>query len=408
MRHDALSHRPIALPQFPQGASTRWVRFIFDRYLLLPFGAAIALIWANADPERYFTFAHRLAFPVNEIGMAIFLGFITQEIVEAVIPKGALYGWRHWTVPLVGAAGALAGAYLAFLAFVYWKHEAVLLQGWPVAGAIDLAAGYYVLKTIFRGRNGVTFFLLLGVASNVVSVIVLAVWHALTLDHILAAAILVAAVGCAAMLRRARVRAFWPYLLGCGTVSWFAFYWAGVHPALALVPIVPFLPHEPRRHQVFAAPADDGPVHHAEHQWNIAVQIALFLFGLVNAGVILRGYDTGTWAVLIAALVGRPLGVMAAVAIAVAAGLHLPRGTGWRELAVIALATSSGFTFSLFVATSLIPVGAVLTQLKLGALSTVAGAALAYGAARALGVGAFARQGVRQGLVSSKSFSVRS
>jgi Na+/H+ antiporter NhaA len=93
--------------------------------------------------------------------------------------------------------------------------------------------------------------------------------------------------------------------------------------------------------------------------------------------------------VLIAALVGRPLGVVAAVAIGVVAGLHLPRGTGWRELAVVALATSSGFTFSLLVATSLIPVGAVLAQLKLGALSTVAGAGLAYLTARVLRVGRF-------------------
>ena len=39
----------------------------------------------------------------------------------------------------------------------------------------------------------------------------------------------------------------------------------------------------------------------------------LFLFGLVNAGVILRGVDTGSWAVLMAALIGRPIGVLAAV-----------------------------------------------------------------------------------------------
>jgi NhaA family Na+:H+ antiporter len=159
---------------------------------------------------------------------------------------------------------------------------------------------------------------------------------------------------------------------------------------------VPFLPHEPRPLDLFAERRDDGPVHHAEHQWNVAVQIVLFLFGLVNAGVILRGYDTGTWAVLLAALVGRPIGVIAAIGLAVVAGLHLPRRTGWREIAVVALATSSGFTFSLFVAISLIPVGAVLTQLKLGALATVAGAVLAYGVARMLAVGRFERQPARR------------
>ncbi len=76
----------------------------------------------------------------------------------------------------------------------------------------------------------------------------------------------------------------------------------GLHPALALVPIVPFLPHEPRRRDLVRRPPDDDAVHHAEHEWNGVVQVVLFLFGLVNAGVILRGYDTGTWAVLTAAL----------------------------------------------------------------------------------------------------------
>ena len=57
---------------------------------------------------------------------------------------------------------------------------------------------------------------------------------------------------------------------------------------------------------------------------------------------------------------------------------------------MIALATSSGFTFALFAATSLLPPGAVLTQIKLGALSTVAGALMAYAAAWRLHVGRFA------------------
>jgi NhaA family Na+:H+ antiporter len=395
MKQHVLSHQPVAAPSLPRVVSTRSVRFVFDRYLLLPLGAAIALVWANTDPERYFTFAHWLAFPVNEIGMALFVGLVAQEVVEAVMPGGALHTWRRWTVPLIAGAGGLMGASFAFFAYVYWRQEAVLLQGWPVAGAIDLAAGYYVLKTIFRGPGALTFFLLLGIATNAVGVVVLAVWPALTPNHIFGAVLLIAAVVVAAMLRHARIRAFWPYLIVCGTASWWAFYWAGVHPALALVPIVPFLPHEPRRLEMFAEASDDDAVHHAEHEWNVTVQVVLFLFGLVNAGVILRGSDTGTWAVLVAALVGRPVGVVAAVAVAVAVGLHLPRRIGWRELAVIALATSSGFTFSLFVATSLIPVGAVLTQLKLGALATVAGAALAYGTARVAGVGRFVRHPVR-------------
>jgi NhaA family Na+:H+ antiporter len=120
-------------------------------------------------------------------------------------------------------------------------------------------------------------------------------------------------------------------------------------------------------------------------------QAVLFFFGVVNAGVILRGVDTGTWAILAAALLGRPLGILGGAAIGLALGLRLPMSLRWRELVVIALATSSGFTFALFAATTLLPPGAVLTQVKLGALGTVTGAAAAFVAARLLGVGRFAR-----------------
>jgi len=111
--------------------------------------------------------------------------------------------------------------------------------------------------------------------------------------------------------------------------------------------------------------------------------------------VILRGYGTGTWAILTAALVGRPLGILAGVGLALALGFHLPRRIGWRELLVIALATSSGFTFALFMATGLIATGPLLAELKLGALSTVVAALIAIGAARLLRVGRFARTGAQ-------------
>ena len=292
---------------------------------------------------------------------------------------------------IVAAAGGLAGAAVVFLAYVYLQHEEVLAQAWPIACAIDIAAGYYVLKLIFRRSSALSFLLLVAIITNGVGLIVLAAGTPFTAQHLSGIGLLLGAVALAAFMRRRRVRQFWPYLAGCGTISWIGFAVADVHPALALVPIVPFLPHEPRRLDLFADPRDDDAVHHAEHEWNEVVQGIVFLFGVVNAGVVLGGHDTGTWAVLVAALVGRPVGIVAAVGLALAAGLRLPRRFGWRELIVVALATSSGFTLSLFLASGLLPVGAVLQQIKLGALSTAAGALLALAVARMLRVGRFAR-----------------
>ena len=60
---------------------------------------------------------------------------------------------------------------------------------------------------------------------------------------------------------------------------------------------------------------------------------------------------------------------------------------GWREIVVVALATTSGFTFALFFAAGLLPAGALLMQIKMGTLLTVAGALATLAVARILRVG---------------------
>jgi Na+/H+ antiporter NhaA len=70
--------------------------------------------------------------------------------------------------------------------------------------------------------------------------------------------------------------------------------------------------------------------------------------------------------------------------------LHLPRRVGWREIVVIALASSTGFTIALFFATGILSNGPVRSQLTTGALATAGGALIAFGAGRLLRVGRFA------------------
>src|SRR5258705_271985 len=354
MRNHAAAAHPVQLQRHHRHHATHAVHHRVNRFLGLPLGVIIALAWANTVPEPYFRLAQSLAFPVNEIGMALFVGLIMQEIVEAAMPGGALHSWRRWTLPLIAAAGGIVGSPGVYLVYVHGRYESVLAGGWPVACAIDIAAAYYVLKTIMPRSGAVPFVLLLAIGSDLFGMVVVApLYPSLNMGGG-GAALMLVALGLAGAMRKMKVRAFWPYLTICGALSWIAFYREGLHPAFALVPIVPFLPHEPRRLDLLADPPDDDAVHHFEHEWNALVQGVLVLFGLVNGGVLLRGYDTGTWALLLAALVGRPLGILTAVSAAVAAGWHLPRGLGWRQLLVAALASSSGFTFALFFATGIL------------------------------------------------------
>lgn len=171
------------------------------------------------------------------------------------------------------------------------------------------------------------------------------------------------------------------------------------------MPIVPFLPHQPRSVEGFEDTSDGPPSssRHFEHQWNYAVQAVLFLFGLVNAGVLLHRYGTGTWALLGAALAGRPIGILAAAGVAVWLGMRLPRRLHWRDLVVVALAASSGFTFALFAAVALYPVGPILAELTLGAVPSCVGVIAAFAAARFLKVGRFANSAATRRLVGPAS-----
>ena len=360
------------------------------RVLLLPVGVSAGLLWANTAPASYFTTVHSLSFAVNQIGMALFFGLVAQEIVEATMRGGALHTWRRWSLPLAGAMGGVVVSALAFLAYVSGRHELMLVQGWPAATAVDVAFAYLVVHAIFGRHAAVPFVLILAMASNVPALLVAAIEGNLMQARPGGTALVALAIGSAWLLRQQHVRSVWPYVLGCGTVSWYGFYLHGAHPALALVPIVPFMVHTPRGVDLFE---DHGPHrshHHFEHVFEYPVYAVLFLFALVNAGGVISGYGTGTWGTLIAALGGRTAGVLAGVALAVAAGLHLPPRVHWRELLVIVLAATPGFAFALFFAVVSYAPGPLLTEIKLGALLTAGGALLAWAAARMLHVGRFA------------------
>jgi NhaA family Na+:H+ antiporter len=127
-----------------------------------------------------------------------------------------------------------------------------------------------------------------------------------------------------------------------------------------------------------------------ERWWQLPVEGVLFLFGLVNAGVPLHGLEEGMWAIPLAAL-GRPIGIVVAGGVAIAAGLHLPLRVGWRELLVVGCTATIGLVFALFFATAVMPLGVLLLEMKMGALVTIAGGGLAFVVARLLRVGRFAR-----------------
>ena len=64
-------------------------------------------------------------------------------------------------------------------------------------------------------------------------------------------------------------------------------------------------------------------------------------------------------------LLGKPLGLAVGVGLARGIGLHLPKGVGWREVVVVGLIASVGFTVALFFATAMVGPGPTLSELKM-------------------------------------------
>jgi NhaA family Na+:H+ antiporter len=367
--------------------------FVLEYLLALPVGCAAALAWANTGPESYYRFAHATAFIVNDIGMVFFFALITKEVAEATLPGGALHPWRRAALPVVAAIGSVLVSIAIYLAVNHYFGEHMLEDGWVVACAIDIPGTYVVARLIFGRHPAVPFLLLLAIAADGIGLAAVAVLHPVGDAHpVIGLFLMVAALSGAAVLRHRRVKSFWLYLLGPGVVSWTALFVGGVHPALALVPIVPFFPHGRRDRGLMVEPLPQAhdTLTMFERWWQLPVEGVMLLFGLINAGVPLHGLEEGMWAIPIAAL-GRPFGIAAAVGIAIAAGLHLPLRVGWREVLVVGCTATIGLVFALFFAVAVMPLGALLLEMKMGALITIAGGGLAFAVARVLTVGRFAR-----------------
>ena len=378
-----------------RGTVPRLSKFAFEHLLLLPIGAGIAMIWANVRPESYFQFSYAAAFAVNDIALAFFFALMMKEVVEATAPGGVLHTWRRALLPVLVAIGVGAVTALLHIQAAEWFDEPMLATGWPVTFAIDLAFSYFIARLIFRPHHpAIPFLILLGIASDTFGFIAVALFNPSRDLHLGVGAILVlVAMTIASGLRRAKVRSFWPYLLSAGSLSWFALYWSGLHPALALVPVMPFLPHAARDPGFFvdARPGDKDTLSRFEVFWRYPGQVALFFFGLVNAGVPFGALEEGTWALPVAVLAGKPIGLLLAAGLAVLAGLHLPRQLGWKDLIVIGFVAAMGFSVGLFFSASLFPPGQLRSEMSMGSLLTLTGGLFALVACRVFRVGRFAR-----------------
>ncbi|QBF30969.1 Na+/H+ antiporter NhaA [Thalassococcus sp. S3] len=400
--------------------------FLTNYSLLLIIGAVIALVWANIDAEGYHHFVefviwdhapighyhhgHRtltLHYLVNDVLMALFFAIAAKEVWEAVILKNGSLRGKKAATPLFATAGGMFGpiaVYLGLAALLGSDTYNAVANGWAIPTATDIAFSYLVGRLVFgAGHPAVRFLLLLAIADDAVGLIILAVFYP---SGELAPVWLLFSFGAALLVyvlfnwlprtldrgNQARPNSTWvrkklhflPYLVG-GCASWYGFMMSGLHPALGLLPIVPTIPHADRAFGIFSGAEAylTDLLNQIEHALKHPVEVILFFFGLLNAGVEFSSIGDATWLVLAGLLVGKPVGILIfGWVAAVPLRLGIPQGMRIVDLVVIGCVAAIGFTVSLFVASVAFDAGPVQDAAKMGALFSFAAALVSFAAGK--------------------------
>lgn len=417
--------------------------FITNYSLLLIIGALIALVWANTDPHGYHHFVETplwfndligldysywtkvygegyekyeigdvtrvltMHYLVNDILMAFFFAIAAKEVWEAIILKNGSLRGKKAATPLFATAGGMFGPIAIYLGLAAWlgsdTYNAVA-NGWAIPTATDIAFSYLVGRLVFgAGHPAVRFLLLLAIADDAAGLIILAVFYPSgELAPVWLLLSLAAALGVFFLFNwlprkldrgnqtrpystfvRKRLH-FFPYLIA-GILSWYGFAQAGLHPALGLLPIVPTIPHADRAFGIFSEAEQylTDLLNRIEHALKHPVEIVLFFFGLLNAGVEFSSIGDATWLVLAGLIIGKPVGILLFGWIAARPmALGLPQGMRIVDLAVIGCVAAIGFTVSLFVASVAFDPGPVQDAAKMGALFSFVAALISIAAGK--------------------------
>lgn len=378
-------------------------------------GVVFAVIWANLDAHGYHHAVHwspfasgdahghghsagflghlNLHFLMNDLFMAMFFGLAAKEITEACLPGGALNPPRKAINPLLGTLGGVLGPIGAYFVFVAVFQKPEIANGWGIPTATDIALAWLVARIVFGASHpAVSFLLLLAVADDGLGLGIIAIFYPDPSNPVQPIFLLLVVVAMAASyaLRASGTKSFWPYLLFGGVPSWLGLFLAHLHPALALVAVVPFMPTADHDEGLYAEESSDhhhdDTLNNFEHFFKLPVDIGLFGFGLANAGVAFSSVGPATWAVLGGLIIGKTVGIFGFSAVGHAMGFKLPEGMDFRSLLVAGVTASLGLTVALFVAGVAFTEPTLQGSAKMGALFSAFAAPLAIFLGRALGV----------------------
>jgi NhaA family Na+:H+ antiporter len=369
-----------------------------------------------------FSFRMSLLHWINDGLLTIFFLVVGLEI-KREFTVGHLAGLRSAALPIAAAVGGMVVPALLYALLIPsgpWAH------GWGVPMATDTA--FAVALIVMMGSRVPIelriFLTAAAIVDDIGAIAVVAVFYsgALHFGYLAGAAAVIVGL---ALLNRSRVYSVTPYIL-LGIALWACVHAGGLHATLAGVILALFIPTRPppnlraltiQASTIMAAEARhkdevlrhgpsvpalraldaihdrlESPADRLLRQAGArSSYVVLPLFAFANAGVamsmqVLHGHETLVLAIIAGLVIGKPLGLVAASAVAVWLRLAVkPDEYSWRQLIGAGALAGIGFTMSLFIAGQAFPTESDFAAAKIAVfaasvLSAIIGVAVLWSA----------------------------
>lgn len=287
---------------------------------------------------------------INDGLMAVFFLMVGLELKREFL-DGELSDRKRASLPVIAAAGGVLVPSLIYAGLN--AGDPVAINGWAIPAATDIAFAMGILAMLgSRVPTALKVFLLaVAIIDDLAAIVIIALFYT---DNLSVASLATSVVGVAALavLNRSRITRLTPYIL-VGAVVWTFLLKSGVHATLAGVVTALFIPHVRRRGR------SETVLESTEHDLKPWVMFGIMpVFAFANAGVSLGAlsmddmFGTISLGIAIGLAIGKPVGILSFVWVAVRTGLaRLPSGVDWSLMQGAALLAGIGFTMSLFIGT---------------------------------------------------------
>lgn len=293
---------------------------------------------------------------INYVLMTFFFFVVGLEI-KRELTTGHLASFKSAMAPFIAAVGGMAVPAVIYLVIA----GDVEPNGWgvPVATDIALAVGVLTMLGSQVAPALRTFLLGLAVIDDIGAILIIALVYTTGVNFSWLLAGLLATLA-TVLFKTIGANSTYIYIF-IGALLWYTLYRSGVHPTLAGVILGLLTPNIIKKSDRIKD-IEDGSLTIIEwleakiHPWSTFVIVPIFAFA--NTGVAISSEmiidvwrSPVSWGIFLGLVIGKPLGVFAAVVAASKAKLcDLPTGSTNSSLVATGSAAGIGFTVAIFIA----------------------------------------------------------